>query len=645
MKKLIAYFTRNSQHETIIVQTKAKALVGLTLITFALIVIKMSSNFFLTDNDEASFANYGVPGMLAGVAFVNLFVLRYASYKIAGMFFSSGLIFTLLAGIILSANTIHPMNSYLSGFYIVLAVLAVTALFGSRKSLIANFVITVLSALYLYNASSEFYVGEYATLAKTAIINYNIALVAMVLILYFIMNISETAQAKANEMILESQEKNKEIETHFTALKHQEINLQAAISDTNRVVSQAVEKGDFNARIDLTNKEGEWLALSTSVNQLFEAVTIPFNAINRIVNKMAEGDLTDRYDDEAKGDVLVLKNNLNTALVNLGNILTEISSSVKVIGKSSEEMIYASTEMQAATDEISSSVVEISNGALNQVQKSDQTSTIIEGVSKFSIDIGEQADAINQTAKDGVRKGINGIQQVGKVTEMMKDILAFSDDTSESIESLLKRSDEISRVLNIIQDIASQTNLLALNAAIEAAQAGDAGRGFAVVAEEIRKLAEDSKNSTKEIEKLIEYVQTDTMQTASRMGKMSESIRHGEEASREGNVAFEAINESYKETLNLSQKIVEDTNAQAQKVREILTEVEGVVIIAEETAAGTEQSAAFSQELSKGMAHYAQKMKEVKGIVGELEDKVDKFKLAREEEVKEELKAGEESLV
>ncbi|MGL1887617.1 MAG: methyl-accepting chemotaxis protein [Reichenbachiella sp.] len=627
MKKLFIYFTQNSQTESYLIQTKAKALIGLTLITFVIITIKVSTNLLLTANDEASFANYGVPGMLALVAFLNLFILRLTTYKKAGMFFSSGLILTLLAGILMSANTIHPLNSYLSGLYIVLAVLTLSALFGSRMSLIVNFIITVVSAFYLYKSSAPFYVGEYAVLAKTAIINYNIALIAMVLILFYIMKISENAQGKTDEMIRVTADKNAEIEAHFEALQKEKLNLQSAIGDTNFVINEAVESGNFNARIDLLDKEGEWLSLSESINKLFETVTTPFNAINNVVNKMAMGDLSGRYDENAKGDVLKLKDNFNGALGNLGTLLVEITSRVNDIGTSSDEMIYANSEMLAATDEISSSLVEMSRGALSQVGRADETSTIIEGVSQFSNDIGGQANSINETAKDGVKKGINGIQQANKVTSMMKSILEFSNETSDSITSLTKRSEEISKVLNIIQDIASQTNLLALNAAIEAAQAGDAGRGFAVVAEEIRKLAEDSKRSTKEIEKLIEYVQNDTKQTAGLMGRMSASILEGEEASRKGNVAFEAITESYKETLRLSQKIVEDTNEQAKKVREILTEVEGVVVIAEETAAGTEQSAEFSIELSKGMTAYADKMKGVKGIVAELQGKVEEFKL------------------
>ena len=627
MKKFITYFTRNSKNESYIIKTKAIALAYLTLVALIIVCVKMGANLLLESNAKSVIANYGVPGMMGLVAVVNLFILRKASYRVAGMFFSTGQLITLQAGMLLAANTVHPINTYVSGFYMLIVVLSLSALFGSRKSLILNYFIAVVCTIYMYISSLSIYEGQNAILAKVAIMNFMIAMVILVIILYFTMLLTENAQEKTNEMAEKALEKNQEIEKHFSELQDQKLSLQSAIEDTNFVIGEAVVSGNFKARIDLSNKEGEWLALSSSINKLFEAVTTPFSEINHIVNKMSEGDLTGRYREDAKGDVLILKNNLNAALQNLGNLLGEISESVKIIGHSSDEMMQTGGKMTEITQEITSSIREMSHGAQNQVTKVDESSSLIEGVARFSADIGSQADSINDTAKSGVRKGIKGIQQVQQVTDTMKSILEFSTATSDSVKSLSMRSSEISSVLNIIQEIAAQTNLLALNAAIEAAQAGDAGRGFAVVAEEIRKLAEGSKNSTKEIEKLIEDVQSDTKNTAELIIQMNEKIQEGERASLAGNAAFEEIADSYKKTLELSQKIVEDTDQQAQDIQNIVTMVEAVVVIAEQTAAGTEQVSISSDELSSGMTNYSEKTIQVISIVAELQKKVNQFKL------------------
>ena len=139
-------------------------------------------------------------------------------------------------------------------------------------------------------------------------------------------------------------------------------------------------------------------------------------------------------------------------------------------------------------------------------------------------------------------------------------------------------------MLGVITDISTQTNLLALNAAIEAAQAGDAGRGFAVVAEEIRKLAEDSRRSANEIERLVMDVQNDTEEAARVISTMNSSVRSGEEASREASKVFQQITESSFNTLSFSEEIVNAAIVQSESINNVVNITENIVVIAEQTA-------------------------------------------------------------
>lgn len=456
--------------------------------------------------------------------------------------------------------------------------------------------------------------------------------VLMIILIVSIISYISTNRKRQRRIAREAlEQKVSEATSHILTQKEelqiQQESLQMAITETEFVIREAVQSGNFNARISLDQKTGEWRQLGEAINQLFAAVTAPFSEINHIVNQMAKGDLTPRYEAEANGEVQQLAENLNQSLNELSGLLSEIVGKVEVIGVSSQDMLISSEEMSNNTGEIASAISEMSKGAQDQVQKVDEASALIENILQFSGSVGEQADLINKTAEKGVLNSTKGMSLIQKVEAEMKDIATYSKNTDQSIHELTQRSNEISRILRLIRDIATQTNLLALNAAIEAAQAGDAGRGFAVVATEIRKLAENSKEATKEIEKMISGIQDETKTTATLIGQMGKKIKIGEEATMEATHSFEEIASSYAQTLEISKHIVDATRQQTNYIGNVLSISEGVVVIAEETAAGTEEMAASSAELSAGMTTLTDKNKAVSQIVNDLIEKVRRFKI------------------
>ncbi len=411
-------------------------------------------------------------------------------------------------------------------------------------------------------------------------------------------------------------------------------NLKGVIDETRKVVQSAGEEGNLmDARMLPAGKEGAWKDLSDSINNLMTSISTPMMEVNRIVNAMAGGDLTQRYSHDAKGDVRVLADSLNDALGSLNMLLDQIVKSVNIVGDSSNEMLTASEEMNTNTGEIASAIAQMSSGAQNQVSKVDESSNLIEGILNSSGEMQKQAEAINNAAQNVSQNSDQGVKMVEKVGASMKEISDFSNDTNKSIQVLTDRSREITRVLGIISDIASQTNLLALNAAIEAAQAGESGRGFAVVAEEIRKLAEDSRNSAKEIENLITAVQQDTENAAKVIEVMNQSIKGGEEASQDVSEAFKAIAESTTQNFELSGSILNATKDQMEDIRNVVGITESVVVIAEQTAAGTEEVASSASELSAGMENYTKKSQYVTEIATELKERVGAFKLLSEKKM------------
>lgn len=411
------------------------------------------------------------------------------------------------------------------------------------------------------------------------------------------------------------------------ALMEMRENLQSVIAETSEVVRAAGEKGDLNARIATVNKQGAWKDLSGSINNLIDSIAKPVKDVIKITNAMAKGDLTQKYTAEAQGEILNLTESLNKAINNMHHLLDHITNIANSLDTSSVEILTTNSEMTANTREIASAIAQMSSGAQNQVISVSKSSNLADGILKSSNDMGVKSENINNAAKTGVQRSEKGIEMVEKIAESIEDISTYSNKTNDSMKVLTERSNQISEVLGVITNIAAQTNLLALNAAIEAATAGETGRGFAVIAEEIRKLAENSKKSAQEIEVLVSDVQHDTKNTAKIIGMMNNSVQSGKAASQEASEVFREITDSSGKTLDLSVEILESTKNQAHGINEIVTITEGIIVIAEQTAAGTEEVATSSSLLSSGMEYCTEKSMKLTEIAKSLKEELLKFNL------------------
>ncbi|WP_109830022.1 methyl-accepting chemotaxis protein [Reichenbachiella versicolor] len=400
------------------------------------------------------------------------------------------------------------------------------------------------------------------------------------------------------------------------------------INETNTVVDEAGRNGKLSARMSVDGKTGAWVDMAYSINDLLDSVSKPIVELNTIANEMSNGNLTKRFDvNLAKGDVNELIMNFNKSMDQLVGLLKVVTDNVSELKSESEEMSSSGLEMTNATTEIVSAMTEISTGAQRQVNSIEGVSETLESVLRAAKSMEEKASTVLGSVSDGLSNSEKGQVIVGNVVSDMKSISSYAAETNNSIQVLNERSNEISRVLGVITEISSQTNLLALNAAIEAAQAGDAGRGFAVVAEEIRKLAEDSRNSAKEIEKLVEDVKLDTANATKVMETMSESVQSGVKSSQESATVFESIYKSSTSSYELTEQIMNQTKSQTESVSTVVNNVESVVVIAEETAAGSEEVSASATELSSGMKTYTDKSSRFNQMATDITSKMKQFRL------------------
>ncbi len=466
---------------------------------------------------------------------------------------------------------------------------------------------------------------------ETSLVKFNIANTATTVIILFELYLIVSINLKFERNIVEEKEKvevkSAESEMRKRELEMEQDNLLRTAQETDEILTKVVESGNFNIKMDTSDQTGQWKALEESINKLFESILVPFEELNRVVDHLSSGNLRERYLLEAKGDILKLSRNLNNALDNVSELIADISSQSTEIRNISKVSQENSEKVNNMVTEMEQTIGEISKGAANQVHQINTTSSLIENILESTNAVSTQASSISTSSSSGVDSSKEGVEMIKSVGSSMKDILDFFEKSSESINDLSKYSIEISGILSIIQEIAAQTNLLALNAAIEAAQAGEAGRGFSVIATEIRRLAEQSQDSVKEIEKLVINVQQSAKSTHDFITEMNDVVKTGEQSADKALSSFERILTNYNETFSLSDEIARSTQKQANDVRQIVKSIEQVVVISEETAAGAEEAATSATHVSDVMNEYHKISNDISEIADMLTQKTGKFVL------------------
>jgi methyl-accepting chemotaxis protein len=428
-------------------------------------------------------------------------------------------------------------------------------------------------------------------------------------------------KAKASEL------QRLELENQKELLVEQNSQVEQIMGETASIVSKAVDEGNFDSRMEVETKEGEWRTFAESINAFLDSVTTPYKKVGTIFNEMAKGDLTLRYDEEAKGDIQQLAVSINDSLGSLGRLLLAIDERLGYIKNSSKEMHTNSENSKVSMQAISTSIAEISKGAQNQLHQVDAASGSIESLNNLSSQIKDQSVLVNELAASGDKKSAEGTTLNKSLASRMGRISLLSKETMNSAETLDASMNDIRRILTLMEEIVSQTNLLSLNAAIEAASAGDAGKGFSVVADEIRKLANLSKRSVLEIDTIIKGIQESSSKTLSQMKEVLSTVDQGVEATDKVGIGFESTRNLFKEALEQSQVIKEASEQQFDVVRQVAEQMSSVVVVSEETATATEEVANSGKQLAVALEQYYDKTKQFEEIAGYIASDLMQFKL------------------
>lgn len=329
----------------------------------------------------------------------------------------------------------------------------------------------------------------------------------------------------------------------------------AMTSDVKKLAT-AVLEGNLNERVNISQHNGEYASIVQGVNNTLDAVSSPIREASEALEKLANRDLTSKMHGNYKGDFAKLKNSLNIMVDNLNQALQQVSSGAQQVHSASNQISSGSQSLAQAASEQASSLQEVSSSLKEMASMTRQNSNNTKEASSMSRHTSNKTD--------------EGMGSMTRLSDVMDKIKTSSDETS--------------KIIKTIDDIAFQTNLLALNAAVEAARAGEAGKGFAVVAEEVRNLAMRSAEAAKNTADLIE-----------------QAVNNAEEGVNVNQEVMKNLEEIREQVLKVNEVMNEITTASDQQtngIEQLNSAIDQLNQLTQQNAANSEESASTAQELS-----------------------------------------------
>ncbi|BAL27488.1 methyl-accepting chemotaxis protein [Azoarcus sp. KH32C] len=292
------------------------------------------------------------------------------------------------------------------------------------------------------------------------------------------------------------------------------------------------------------------------------SITAPLRAAVEFANRIARGDLTGEVRATGRDEVGALMSALGTMQDSLRDLIGKAK-------RNSDELVSASRQFSHSAERVASASERQSGAAASAAAAIEELSVSVNHISASAKEADEKTDSSRTLCSDGGRT----IRASG---EKVRSIAVTINNSASVVQGLVKQSEAISSIVNVIKEVSDQTNLLALNAAIEAARAGEAGRGFAVVADEVRKLAERTQGSTKEISELIEHIQQSSLEVFAAMESSVKEANEGVSLSDEAGDAINRINQSSESLVRIVNDISSSLSEQGVASHEVATKIEQI---------------------------------------------------------------------
>lgn len=365
--------------------------------------------------------------------------------------------------------------------------------------------------------------------------------------------------------------------------------------------TSGLSRGDLSFHIDIRSKDemgllserlrkgikgiGNIIQRAGAVSKRVVRVT---GEVEKESNKVVEGT---QLEADATKNILVSVEELNKSvgeitenIEGLSASAEQVTASIDEMATNTEQITQNTLELSSAVDSTSSSIEQMSVSVQQIAERTKELTTSAEETLSSVEEINSSVKEIELNTKESARLSEKvtsdassfGMEAIERTAEGMERIKTTVQRTAEFIEKLGGRSEEIGKILNVIDEVTDQTTLLALNAAILAAQAGEHGKGFSVVADEIKGLAERTSFSTQEIASLIQTVQSEVKGAVTAMSEGLKTVEEGSRLSSEAKNALEKIIESSKRSTEMAFSIEDATSEQTRGIKFVTDAIEKV---------------------------------------------------------------------
>jgi methyl-accepting chemotaxis protein len=329
------------------------------------------------------------------------------------------------------------------------------------------------------------------------------------------------------------------------------------------------------------------------------SITRPLNGLGALIGEVQRtSDLTLRAQVAGRDELSVTARAFNTMLEHLQGLIRHLDDAAAQLAASSEDMSAVSAQ--------------VSGTAAQQGQQTSMVATAVHEMSVAVQEVARTALSTAQTASDASQEARQGSSLVQANLQGIEQLSQSVQQAGEVIDRLHSQSDEIGKVLGVIQSIAEQTNLLALNAAIEAARAGEAGRGFAVVADEVRSLASNTQQATESIRGMIDALQTGARQAVGAMQQSREQAQQSVGHARQSGEVLAHIASAIEGIADGNAQISAATEEQTAVANEISENISSLNDSIQGVVNGAEQSETASRDLARlanGLQQQVQRFK------------------------------------